>query len=1539
MPLTTVLRQSLFTLAALFGVSAVQAEIEHGTFSVDPNGGSPRLTLQEGSSENTTVARTNPGDYHIKLGVDDAYLSGVMMASLPKNGTSQTVHASVSFDHVNSPTEPDDIHLEYFLSLHRSTSGAETDIDVAFAYFPYDEFIGGYAHNTSNNGNLNTFQGSEGLRLGSGIFTDSSGTTGQYDLNLQIVNPSYSSNSGILLVTAGKNDDNFGMSSARPDGTFLLRVKDNGADDDLFENDGIGFVYLPQDLRHPQIPAFGRVTGTGNKVVSYGNFFVEKSATEGIWYLTIPGHTADTGTLIISPDFAPTGGATIDNLWSYQWNPTNSRWEIEGRDIEPSTVQPQNIGNVPIFSFAFITRPRLYVDQSAFGDNNGTSWAHAYTSLVTALNAAEEGTEIWVAAGTYRASNTDDRDDSLTLKKGVEVYGGFDGTELTLDQRNHRANTTILTADNEGTPETSTDNSYRVVTMYDNTRLDGFTITDGYNDRTAAFADGGGAHVSGSESATIANCRFIGNTTLEGNGGGLYVGPGMRVNILNCSFKGNQAKAGGAAYIDTGPGSSASNSEFQGNYAVESGGAIHTLRFFEMTNCSIQGNRTDGEGGAIIYGAQDGIVQEIRNSIIWENQDGTNSGAQFAFLSFNSINVFSSRIQNGITSDGKFKTGDPRFAYPIDPTLAPTTEGSLILRTTSPFIDEGDEDDRVGDTDVSGFARVTGDTIDLGAHEHVAPTEKVANIGATDGSPTVASNWIQNILSDGYSQSIHLAETTGDIAFDALPTVNTETGDLSFTLTPGTTGFATFTVLLTPNDARERLQAVDFTVKTAGQTIYVDANTETGNRSGSSWSNANPTLATALEYAQSGDTIYVAQGRYYPGNAAIYATNDRNATFQLKSGVAIYGGFPTGGSSLEERNYSELQSTLEGDAILYHVVTGSGTDATAILDGFTIRDGFPGTDAANPNGVGMLNDAGSPTIRNCIFKGNIALPSARGAAICNMNGSSPTITNCTFLDNRGPGAGIANLENSNPIVTDCVFEDNYGEEFGGAIYNLNSNPQFINCTFRNNSADLGGAVHNLNSNPTFSNSRFIANQGTTYGGAVYTADSEPIFDNCEFQSNNASRNGGAFFVSDSGTVTLKDCKLIRNQSNSSGSAIYKVNDATLDVSGTLFESNFNDTSSGGGIFISAGSANFDDVEFVDNSAGSGGALNAFFCEVVIKDSTFARNFASRAAAVLADQATIDIQSTRFLGNRALSRGGAIEAIKSTVDITNSIFVHNRTSSGSGGAIVIDEESSVSLLNTTVTENRAEQGGAIWTESPVALTNSIFWNNKRSQDNAPSHVDGPGGFAPESANNIIQGLPGGFDPLFIHAPTPAESDTPEDPELINYGNLRLSPDSPAVDAGANPAEPTTLDLGGNPRIQNDTIDIGAYEGFRDDYFHLFGQFEPDDDYNNNGYTNWEDYAHGADPTSKHNPIRYGRVFVHNGVMKLSFMHRPDREDVFTIWEQSTSLEPNSWEPLERNTHYGNRDILNGSGYQEHRFHLKPLQGPRIFYRQTLQATQP
>ncbi|MDM8528872.1 DUF1565 domain-containing protein [Anaerolineales bacterium HSG24] len=124
----------------------------------------------------------------------------------------------------------------------------------------------------------------------------------------------------------------------------------------------------------------------------------------------------------------------------------------------------------------------VYVDaDSTAASPDGTSWGTAYKTLSDALSKTMSGDTIWVADGTYKPTTGTDRTASLTLVSGVAVYGGFNGTETALAQRDYTNNVTILSG-NIGTTGTKTDNSYHVLVGADSATIDGFTVTGGYAD-------------------------------------------------------------------------------------------------------------------------------------------------------------------------------------------------------------------------------------------------------------------------------------------------------------------------------------------------------------------------------------------------------------------------------------------------------------------------------------------------------------------------------------------------------------------------------------------------------------------------------------------------------------------------------------------------------------------------------------------------------------------------------------------------------------------------------------------------------------------------------------------------------------------------------------------------------------------------------------------------------------------------------------------------------------------------------------------------
>jgi predicted outer membrane repeat protein len=303
----------------------------------------------------------------------------------------------------------------------------------------------------------------------------------------------------------------------------------------------------------------------------------------------------------------------------------------------------------------------------------------------------------------------------------------------------------------------------------------------------------------------------------------------------------------------------------------------------------------------------------------------------------------------------------------------------------------------------------------------------------------------------------------------------------------------------------------------SGPRCYVNDDA-TGSNNGNSWADAYTSLQAAL--ADSNCTeIWVAAGVYYPDNT-LYADNDRSATFTLKNGVEIYGGFAGTETLLSQRNWRGNRTILSGDidqndtntdgnyiaentthiqgANAYHVVTGSGTNNTAVLDGFIITAGQADDYANWPNerGGGMLNLGGSPTLSNLIFSGNFAV--FYGGGMTNYNSSSPILTNVTFSGNSatsGSGGGMFNANLSSPTLTNVTFSGNSASSGGGMRNENNSNPTLTNVTFSGNSATNGGGMYNYSSSPTLTNVTFSGNSASNNGGGIHNFGSKPYLIN------------------------------------------------------------------------------------------------------------------------------------------------------------------------------------------------------------------------------------------------------------------------------------------------------------------------------------------------------------------------------------------------------------------------------------------------------------
>ena len=415
-----------------------------------------------------------------------------------------------------------------------------------------------------------------------------------------------------------------------------------------------------------------------------------------------------------------------------------------------------------------------------------------------------------------------------------------------------------------------------------------------------------------------------------------------------------------------------------------------------------------------------------------------------------------------------------------------------------------------------------------------------------------------------------------------------------------------------------------------GKIIYVDDDS-TGANDGSSWQNAYTFLQDALVDAETSEKpldIRVAQGIYTPNRNSVLPghTGNREDTFQLINNVTIMGGYAGFGErNPDARDIEIYQTILSGDLNgddreeadpydwlrgepnqtdnSYHVVTGSNTDETAVLDGFNImagtadqyrRDELWGevsssTDDEFWNGGGMYNVSGSPTLTNCTFSRNRA--SSCGGGIYNIDGN-PMLVNCKFIRNLAGtcGGGMYNTA-GNPVLVDSPFYANSTNWQGGGLFNSDdSSPILTNCIFNENSARdgysaAGGAISNWESSPNLTNCTFTDNWAYAYGGGVYNRDSNPALINCVFARNSAERHGGAIYNWQSSLTSIY--------------CTYNTNSAAY----------------GGAIYNWESSLISDNCTHTGNSALYGGVMHIWQSTLSMVNCTFAQNSAQHGSTI------------------------------------------------------------------------------------------------------------------------------------------------------------------------------------------------------------------------------------------------------------------------------------------------------------------------------------
>ena len=415
----------------------------------------------------------------------------------------------------------------------------------------------------------------------------------------------------------------------------------------------------------------------------------------------------------------------------------------------------------------------LFVDANLnTGLDDGSSWDNAFQGergLKDASNAAVSGDRIFVAQGTYKPAIGSNRNISINLTDGVEIYGGFLGGESSpADRPPFGTAPTILDGDLGDNDDMGMfgDNSYHCIrsgSAGPTAVVDGLVIRAGNSNGTGTNDTGGGI-LCLDGAPTIRNCHFLDHRCTFGGaagyingagptftecifengdggsfGGAFDIATGQSTIVFDrCLFKNNIADRAGALEIFATTGTVVTNCVFVDNESRGSGGGggmwVGSGGTTTITNCSFVANRStvQNQGGL----RNQGSTANVANCIFWDNEGPGGSQNSNNQIGGAGTTVSYSLVEGGFTGTGNL-SGDPMF---VD-----LASRDLSLGAGSPAIDAADNTQiapvpfdqahaprYVNDPNTTDTGVGTAPIVDMGAYE--------ASIGISDRYCIAADN-------------------------------------------------------------------------------------------------------------------------------------------------------------------------------------------------------------------------------------------------------------------------------------------------------------------------------------------------------------------------------------------------------------------------------------------------------------------------------------------------------------------------------------------------------------------------------------------------------------------------------------------------------------------------------------------------------------------------------------------------------------------------------------------------------------------------------
>ena len=719
-----------------------------------------------------------------------------------------------------------------------------------------------------------------------------------------------------------------------------------------------------------------------------------------------------------------------------------------------------------------------YVSPTGTGD--GSAWANTM-NLSDALDAAKANDQIWLQ-GFEQITNADQLyvapATGFTLKSGVQLYGGFAGTETNIDDRETLGKPYQL--------------KYRSVLSGDINKVD---IVDNTNLIYPANTtrDDNATHVlsldmdptkssNNNTWPTVVNGLTIAGGHADGTdekGGGIYVHSdntdGGNYRIERCFFYNNYASQGGAIYVDAAVQNVNNGESLVSQCAVynnaagqrttqsNSGGGIYLAGAGTIVNCAIFNN----ENGGVCLSANAKIINStvtrnsgsgidmttavasynVYNTVIWGNSElyltnkpNFKNSAFYEAVNDNTDNNIHINQYNNEGNSPFFSSPSVRATYDREFQWTNTAYPlwSWDLTEQSALIDKGDNNIYIsatfGDKDMSGNSRING-TIDIGAHEF----------------QPVTSTRIRYVKQGG----------TGD---------------------------------------------------------------------GTSWANASGNLQQMINNLADNNPqnmpgeVWVAAGTYAPQSQVISGTS-YSASFRMRDGISVYGGFAGTETSKQERIKGDMPWEFTNRTILQGSYYSGNLSWNTTDRKWTLN-----SDSRHVVWFAPLPSEGKTAFEKTTCLNGVVI---RGGYAQGGIGTTE------FLTDRGAGVYVG----GNAYVENCIVTENTATGNGGGIY-LAGGRVKNSLVYNNNTDGNGGGIYVENGGLVLAS--MISNNSANNGAGVYLDHTETWSDgknhpeylllSTSVVSNNTSRLNGAVYCNKGGvvlqtTITNNNCPTATDNTN------------------------------------------------------------------------------------------------------------------------------------------------------------------------------------------------------------------------------------------------------------------------------------------------------------------------------------------------------------------------------------------------------------------------